>query len=152
MVRPIAKFVVSVHDGRAVAQGSPSEVISKDKDVAAEVQKDEEAIEKAGEEFDAVAPSTEQSDGKLIVAEEVELGHISWPARKSCYTIANSNLTANPVQLYLKGLGGNHPFFFFLAFLGGLVLTEISNTLQTWYLGYWASQYDKHPPSEVPVF
>lgn len=56
------------------------------------------------------------------------------------------------VKLYLVGLGGNHPIAFFLAFVCGLILTELSNATQTWYLGYWASQYDNHPAEEVAVF
>jgi hypothetical protein len=56
-----------------------------------------------------------------------------------------------PVKLYLRGLGGNYPFMFFFAFIGGLLLNELSNALQTRYLGYWASQYDDRDPSEVPV-
>lgn len=55
------------------------------------------------------------------------------------------------MKLYLGGLGGHHPGLFFLAFLGGLVLTEILNVTQTWYLGYWASQYETHPAEDVNV-
>lgn len=56
------------------------------------------------------------------------------------------------MKLYLGGLGGNNTYMFFLAFLGGLVLVELTNTLQTWFLGYWASQYDDHPAADVRVF
>jgi hypothetical protein len=56
------------------------------------------------------------------------------------------------VKLYLSGLGGDHPFLFFSAFVVGPILTEIVNAVQTWFLGYWASQYDHHHSSEVAVF
>lgn len=58
------------------------------------------------------------------------------------------------VKLYFSGLGGNNPTLFFLVVMIGLVLCDLLNAIQTWYLGYWASQYEHHnyPPSEVPVF
>jgi hypothetical protein len=46
---------------------------------------------------------------------------------------------------------GSHPFFFWLIFLGGMALCDTINTIQTWFLGYWASQYTDHDVSEVPV-
>jgi hypothetical protein len=48
-------------------------------------------------------------------------------------------------------MGGGRPLLFFSAFLVGLGLTDAALTLQTWFLGYWASQYDTHSPEEVPV-
>ena len=56
------------------------------------------------------------------------------------------------VRLYLQGLGGNHPTLFFATFVGGLFVTELLNATQTWYLGYWASQYNGRDPAEIPVF
>jgi len=38
-----------------------------------------------------------------------------------------------------------------LAFLAGVFLSEFAIAVQTWYLGYWASQYDTHPAAEVVV-
>lgn len=61
-------------------------------------------------------------------------------------------LISETVKLYFRGLGGNHSLLFFLSFVVGLLLTEFSNAAQTWYLGYWASQYDDHKSSDVPVF
>lgn len=40
---------------------------------------------------------------------------------------------------------------FFVAYLGALVISEATATAQTWFLGYWASQYTIEPPIEVPV-
>lgn len=63
---------------------------------------------------------------------------------------ACANITT--VKLYFRGLGGSHPVAFFLTVACGLLLTDLLNTFQTWYLGYWASQYDTHDSSEVDVF
>ena len=61
---------------------------------------------------------------------------------------------SSAVRLYLRGPGGSHPALFFATFIGGLLVTDLSNAAQTWYLGYWASQYNDHDkdPAEVPVF
>jgi hypothetical protein len=63
-----------------------------------------------------------------------------------------SFLINRTVKLYFRGLGGNYPLLFFLSFAIGLLLTELSNATQTWYLGYWASQYDNHDAADVAVF
>jgi hypothetical protein len=55
------------------------------------------------------------------------------------------------VKLYFSGLGGEHSFLFFLAFAGGIILSEFLFTGQTWYLGHWASQYDDRMGSDVDV-
>ena len=53
------------------------------------------------------------------------------------------------VKLYLSNLGG--PVFWAL-FLGGMLFTEFTNVFQTWFLGYWAAQYENEEPnSEVYV-
>ncbi|KAG6822224.1 hypothetical protein H0H92_014741, partial [Tricholoma furcatifolium] len=54
--------------------------------------------------------------------------------------------------MYFFSLGGNNPILFFVTIITGLILCELFTTAQTWYLGHWASQYDNHPTSEVPVF
>ncbi|KAF9458727.1 P-loop containing nucleoside triphosphate hydrolase protein [Collybia nuda] len=138
MAQPIAGFVVAMGlDGRVTSQGSIFEALSKDKNLVREVTKEEEVLHKVDDEIDTLAPNNEpKTDGKLIMAEEMEEGHVSWGALK----------------LYFLGLGGNYPLLFFSSFAIGLLLTELSNAAQTWYLGYWASQYDNHDSSDVPVF
>ncbi|KAF8898485.1 hypothetical protein BD779DRAFT_1607278 [Infundibulicybe gibba] len=129
MAEPIADFVVSLGlDGRVVSQGSITEALAKNRKLAVELSREHQALKKTEEEVDST-PADDSKDGKLIVAEEIEEGHISWAARE-----------------------GNHPILFFLAFVLGLILTELANAAQTWYLGYWASQYEKHPASEVAIF
>ena len=79
MVRPLADYVISLHDGRVSSQGSVADALAKDKELAAEVRVEEEIERKADELVDVVTDAP-KSDGKLILAEEVELGHLGWPA------------------------------------------------------------------------
>lgn len=125
MAKPIANYVISMGvDGHIHSHGSISEALATDEVLAEELSKDQEVLEKKEDEIDAPPPAAaeKKADGKLIVAEEVEEGHVSWDALK----------------LYFKGLGGNHELLFFTLFLGGLGLTEICNSIQTWWLGWWA--------------
>ncbi len=73
--------------------------------------------------------------GRLTVAEEITEGRIRWKS----------------IKLYLAALGGNHPVVFFSLWAAGFLLTDWVNTFQTWFLGYWGSQYEKHPASEINV-
>ncbi|KAJ6501692.1 hypothetical protein C8R47DRAFT_1193380 [Mycena vitilis] len=138
MAKPIADYVVSMgSDGQIHSHGSISEALATDEVLAEELNKDQEVLDKKEDEVDAPPPAAEKkADGKLIVAEEVEEGHVSWHA----------------LTLYFKGLGGNHALLFFTVFLAGLALTEICQTVQTWFLGYWASQYSNPDVSHVDVF
>ena len=76
------------------------------------------------------------TDGKLIVAEEIAEGHVTWKSLK----------------LYLSGLGGDFPFMFFSTWISAMVLTDWANAFQVWFLGYWGSQYETHASSEVNPF
>ncbi|KAJ6492892.1 hypothetical protein C8R47DRAFT_1270339 [Mycena vitilis] len=82
-----------------------------------------------------VATEKPTTSGKLIVAEKIMEGSVRWSS----------------VELYLRGKGGLRPVPFFLAMLASLILQNLAGTLQTWYLGYFSSQYDTGPASEVSV-
>ncbi|KAJ7275433.1 multidrug resistance-associated ABC transporter [Mycena haematopus] len=137
MAKPVASYVVSMGlDGHIHSHGSISEALATDEILAEELSKDQKVLDKKTDEVDVPPVGDKKADGKLIVAEEVEEGHVSWDSLK----------------LYFKGLGGNHTLLFFTFFLTGLGLTELSNAVQTWFLGFWASQYTIHDSSEVDVF
>ena len=69
-------------DGRILSQGSISEV-NLDKKLAKEMKADEELLKKADDTVDESTNEVNKpADGKLIMAEEVEEGHVSWSARK----------------------------------------------------------------------
>lgn len=84
-MKPIAEYIVSMSsDGRILSQGSTSETLKLDRKFERELRLEEELATKAGEEVEIQqAEVKESSDGKLIIAEEVEEGHVSWSARKS---------------------------------------------------------------------
>ena len=77
-----------------------------------------------------------------------------WADKQVGYLLDNLRshaLTGVLVRLYFNGLGGNHQILFWLTFIGGLILYEVLTVLQTWFLGYWARQYEEMPASEVKV-
>lgn len=89
MAAPIADFVISLHDGHIVSQGSVRDALAKDKALAEELKHEEEAMEldeheeaEASGSDDPAAPGepTKAKEGKLVVAEEIEVGHVSWKA------------------------------------------------------------------------
>jgi len=139
MASSVAHYVVSLgSNGRIASQGSISEAIAQDVEFAAEVAKDQEVLEKEAEVIDTPEEpkaDAKKSDGKLVMSEEIAEGHVSWPAFK----------------LYLVGLGGKYPLTFWVVFLALMGLTDLANTMQTWFLGYWASQYEGHQSYEVDV-
>jgi len=83
MASPLADYVVSLgQDGRIASCGSVSDALKKDKTLAKEfaegtraIMDDEKKID--SEERDGTAKPL---DGKLILAEEVAEGDVSWDA------------------------------------------------------------------------
>ncbi|KAH8086646.1 hypothetical protein BXZ70DRAFT_549376 [Cristinia sonorae] len=139
MTSSIADFIVSMgSNGRILSQGSLSKALAKDKKLSAELKEETKQIEKAEHEIDPVetepVEASKKADGKLIVAEEISEGHVGWPALK----------------MWFSSMGGNRAFLFWGAFITAMALTPLIETYLTWYLGYWASQYELHDdPSEV---
>lgn len=87
MVSPIASYVVSLGtDGRVASQGSVAEAMANDKEMQAEAEESEEALKKADQEeaTEMKGEETKKSDGKLVVAEEIAEGHVSWAAGEYC--------------------------------------------------------------------
>ncbi|KAL6299635.1 multidrug resistance-associated ABC transporter [Sparassis latifolia] len=138
MARPIADFVVSLGtDGRILSQGSLSKALEANKKLSAEVVEEIEEIEKAEHEVDQ-PPNPDipaNADGKLIVAEEISEGHVEWPALK----------------MFFANLSGGYHVLFWFALLGSLLSASVLHTLQAWWLGYWARQYEDHDASDIHV-
>lgn len=63
----------------------------------------------------------------------------------------DASAEAIAVRLYFRVLGGGHPSFFWLSFMGSLVTFNMLSNLQTWFLGYWAQQYEGRDAEEVHV-
>jgi ABC-type methionine transport system ATPase subunit len=89
MTSSIADYVVSLGlDGRVVSCGSVSDVVAKDKTLAAELVEGAQAIKDEEKRIDQEEPdaTAKQADGKLIVAEEIAEGHVRWDACKLPFT------------------------------------------------------------------
>ncbi|KDQ56809.1 hypothetical protein JAAARDRAFT_132140 [Jaapia argillacea MUCL 33604] len=133
---PVANVVISLGtDGQVLSQSPISNALEKDHRLSEELTLEKARIEKAAEEVDPVDPDVKKAEGKLVVSEEIAVGHVSWSA----------------IKMYLNAMGGYWPALFWFAFLGCITLTEMANVLQTWFLGYWADQYRIHPAPEVSV-
>ncbi|KAF7798640.1 hypothetical protein EIP86_009863 [Pleurotus ostreatoroseus] len=156
MVKPVAEFVVSLGtNGRIKSQGSLSKALSKNKKLAQAVKKVEQAHKVQLNQVpppEANTAPVKKADGKLVIAEEISVGHVGWPART--YTRLFSHVVdVHPftVKLYFENLGGKMPITFWALFLGGMLGTSVIETFQAWFLGYWADQYETHDASEVNV-
>ncbi|PPQ75643.1 hypothetical protein CVT26_001623, partial [Gymnopilus dilepis] len=129
----VADHVVSVgKDGRVKDQRAQvSSILAHDSALAEEAQHDKEIVKVAKEEIDQ--DCQKPKDGKLIMTEEVVEGHVTWKSFK----------------LFLSSMGGKHPLLFFLAITGAFFLNSWWITFQSWFLGYWGTQYEGRDPSEV---
>jgi hypothetical protein len=115
-----------------------SAVLASEPTLKAELEHDEEAI-KADDEAIEYAPENKEVDkkaaGKLILAEEIQEGNVGW----------------KPIVFFLKALGGNRVGLFFTLWIGGSILESTMSSFNLWFLGYWSSQYERFPISEIPV-
>ncbi|KAI0076652.1 P-loop containing nucleoside triphosphate hydrolase protein [Panus rudis PR-1116 ss-1] len=141
MASPLAEFVVSMGpDGRILSQGTLSNALAKDKTLSAELAQEQKAIEKDDEKL-KVAPEPAQAKpkdgkGKLIVEEEVALGHVTWHALK----------------LFLVNMQGKSgPFVFWFVFLLFAFICRANQVVDNWVLAMWANEYEYRDPAEVPV-
>ena len=93
MAGPLAEFVVSLDtDGNIVSQGSVSDAIAKDATLQEEMKREEEAVELDEIEDaadDSADKSVDEKKGKLVVAEEIAHGHVSWKACE-CHILRSS--------------------------------------------------------------
>lgn len=99
MTSKLADFVISIHDGHIVSQGSVREVLADDETLVEELKHDEEAVEldqnedaESGAPDESDAAPTKPKEGKLVVAEEVAVGHVSWKACASSIFILLGSL------------------------------------------------------------
>ncbi|KDR71021.1 hypothetical protein GALMADRAFT_254171 [Galerina marginata CBS 339.88] len=134
---PIADHIVSVSlDGFAHDVGTDmSAVLAADPLLAEQVEHEENEAELEKEVVDEVKKEDPKKDGKLILAEEIVEGRV----------------TIHSMMLFLRGLGGNHPYFFLAVWILGLALMHGGNMFAVWFLGYWGSQYDSHNPEDIRV-
>jgi hypothetical protein len=139
LISPIAQFIVSIgSDGAIKSQGTDIDIpLMNDDELSSEVEIDKEILEHAKEEI----PGTQAKGGppsgvgKLILAEEIAQGHVTWKS----------------VKLFLNALGGDYPLVFFSLWICGFLFAEFVYAFRTWFLGYWGTQYETHDPSEISI-
>ncbi|KAM5536848.1 hypothetical protein V8D89_009566 [Ganoderma adspersum] len=136
LVEPIADFVVALGtDGRIASQGSLERALKEDDKLLEELKADEDAIKHADDDVDqAKASAQPEKDGKLVVAEEIGEGHVGW----------------NTFLLYINNTS-SHKWLYWTSYFLTLAMTHVVINGQTYFLGYWAAQYEDHDPSEVSV-
>ncbi|KAJ6584840.1 multidrug resistance-associated ABC transporter [Mycena capillaripes] len=131
LTRPISQWVVSLGLNGSIVQGSVDAVLGPL--AAAEVEEERAVIEQGVE-----PPASDIQDlgpiGKLMVAEQSQQGMVKW----STYKLFLANLSSRPIV--------------FLCFTCGLfLLNEAATSFQSWFLGFWSSQYVDRPASSVPA-
>lgn len=83
LCKPIADYVISLgRNGKVVSQGTVDEALKKNTSLKAEVEAEEAAMQRE-EEVEALEGSDDSSTkkpetGKLIVEEEMAIGHVTW--------------------------------------------------------------------------
>ncbi|PPQ73485.1 hypothetical protein CVT26_010187 [Gymnopilus dilepis] len=137
LARPVADNIISVGiDGRAHDLGTDMAAALEDPVLAHEIEQELDEAKLEEEVVDTIKKEDPaKKDGKLILAEEIVEGRVTWRS----------------MMLFLKGLGGENPWFFLFAWMLGMTLMHGGNLVATWYLGYWGSQYDNHNPEDVKV-
>lgn len=82
MAGPLADFIVSLNrNGQITSQGSVSDVLAQNTELAEELQREEDAIKR--EEHEKEPEDVPAEDGKLVLQEEIEEGRVSRAACKS---------------------------------------------------------------------
>lgn len=64
---------------------------------------------------------------------------------------ADIDCTILTAKLYASAFGGRGKILTYGVYIGGLLAGATLHVGQTWYLGYWANQYELMDPATVPV-
>ncbi|KAJ3715756.1 P-loop containing nucleoside triphosphate hydrolase protein [Lentinula raphanica] len=125
LVEPLASLVVTMKDGQV--QDIRHRLPIPNQDLHETLSVNQELTNESDSKCER------ERDGKLIIPEEIKEGHIS----------------GNSVKLYTSAIGGQHAFLYFTILLAMMFLTQLTSVVQTWFLGYWSSQYEL--PGKVNV-
>ncbi|KAJ4001710.1 P-loop containing nucleoside triphosphate hydrolase protein [Lentinula boryana] len=140
LVSPLAHHVVAITSEGKITQGTVTDVILSDTVLAAQVIEGEKRLQLYPEPLkreEETLPADKQPHiprGTLVLAEEMEVGHVGWEAFK----------------LYINGLN-KYPVAFFWLVITLVFLSGSLSAVQSWFMGYWASQYETQPASSVSV-
>ncbi|TFK76754.1 P-loop containing nucleoside triphosphate hydrolase protein [Pluteus cervinus] len=131
ITRKVADFAITLDiNGRVVNAGTIPEVLAHDLSLKNELEEESAELEilGVGDPPSSTTNGPSAAGGKLIMAEEAEVGHVGWKV----------------FGLLLKALGGGFPVLYFISFVGVDLVSRSIYSFQTWYLGFWASQYQDH--------
>ncbi|KAJ4481119.1 P-loop containing nucleoside triphosphate hydrolase protein [Lentinula aciculospora] len=120
LVEPLASSVITMKDGQVYETRTCSPVLSEDLHESLRQDAVEEHV--PNDRF----KDERKPDGKLVVPEEIQEGHIS----------------GNSIKLYTSATGGKYAALYFPALLVMMFFTQTMGVVQTWFLGYWSSQYE----------
>ncbi|KAF5313867.1 hypothetical protein D9619_013092 [Psilocybe cf. subviscida] len=139
LVAPIAEFIVTV-GGDGLVREIGSDISSVLHNPAISLESETEALpEESSDRRKTVSEvrdiDDETTDGRLVLDEEMAQGRVGW----------------NAILLFLRSLGGQHPILNFGTWIAGFVFLHGGNLLALWFLGYWGSQYETRPASDIPV-
>jgi hypothetical protein len=110
MASPLADYVVSLgRDGRIASRGTVSDALKKNKTLAKELAEGARAIKDDEKKIDLEGPDevAKPTDGKLILAEEITEGHVSWGAGEHAIQllrISDSETHCCPTKMKLRCL------------------------------------------------
>ncbi|KAL0579459.1 hypothetical protein V5O48_002565 [Marasmius crinis-equi] len=128
-----AAFAVSLKDGTVLSKGPFEDIFGHSLELQEEPSKGEGHLEQPGNLGDVestMASKPSETNGKLIVAEEIQVGHVTVAAVRSYFSAMGS--------LALIGI-----------VFGTCLIAESIDAAQTWFLGFWASQYADHDTDMV---
>ncbi|KAI0711040.1 P-loop containing nucleoside triphosphate hydrolase protein [Cerioporus squamosus] len=137
VVEGVASYVVCLgQEGRIATQGRWSRVLQEDATLSKEIKVEQEEIVTDIIDISSgadVKKPTNSGQGKLVAPEEISTGHVS----------------RSTVNAYFSDLSGGHPLVFWGSVTVGLLLCSSINTMQPYWLGHWAQQYEDHDRSTV---
>jgi hypothetical protein len=110
------------------------EALRQNSELQKEVEHEKEIVAKEQQTLGAATAEVKggESSGKLIMAEESAEGHVAWPALK----------------MYFLAFGGS---LLWTTVVMGCIGASTFGTLQPWFLGEWARQYEHRPANEISV-
>jgi hypothetical protein len=132
LARTVADYILPISIGGIVGSVEPTSRLPYEASATTDELRQglEPSKDEVPEDDDSKAKPV---SGKLVIAEEVAQGHVSWAA----------------LNLYFSSLGGG---IYWIAVVGGDITAHILGAVQPLYLGIWAKEYETKPPSEVAVW
>ncbi|KAJ4501458.1 P-loop containing nucleoside triphosphate hydrolase protein [Lentinula lateritia] len=156
LLSPHAQHVVGIALDGKIIQGTVADVILNNTIFAAQlIESETGSLKTHSKSFGEEQPMQKElhnAQGTLVLAEEMEIGHVSWEACKllvGCL-VHRSRVHYSTVKLYLNGLN-KRPIVFFWGLVTMMLLNALNYSVQPWFLGHWSSQYDSRPASSVSV-